>query len=72
MKKQKSIKTDFKKLKQMLDKDIDYSDSPATTKTKEFWEDAVIVIPAKKKHSKSKASDLGKFGRHGSRGQTAG
>ena len=70
MKKQKSIKTDFKKLKQMSDEDIDYSDSPATTK--EFWEDAVIVMPAMKKHSKSKASDFGKLGSHGSRGQAAG
>ena len=32
----------------MKDEDIDYSDSPATTK--EFWDDAEVVMPVSKKH----------------------
>lgn len=48
MKKQKSTETDFHRLESMNENEIDYSDSPATTK--EFWDDAEVMMPAPKKH----------------------
>jgi uncharacterized protein (DUF4415 family) len=38
--------SDLKRLDAMLDKDIDYSDSPATDK--DFWKSATVVLPKNK------------------------
>lgn len=39
-------RTDWKRLEEMRDEDIDYSDIPPLTE--EFWENAVLVRPGKK------------------------
>ncbi len=41
-------RTNLAKLRRMADKDINYKDSPATTK--EFWEDAQVFMPQHKIH----------------------
>ena len=48
MKKQKSMKTDSRRLEKMSDNEIDYSDSAPTTT--EFWDDAEVIMPTTKKH----------------------
>ena len=39
-------KTDWERLKNMKDEDIDYSDIPETDD--DFWKDAEVVAPVKK------------------------
>jgi uncharacterized protein (DUF4415 family) len=46
IKKKSRSKTDMAKLRRKDDKDINYEDSPATTK--EFWENAEIFMPKPK------------------------
>jgi uncharacterized protein (DUF4415 family) len=41
------IFSDMKRLRNMKDEDIDYSDIPATDE--EFWQGAKVVFPARKK-----------------------
>lgn len=43
-----SSNTDWQKLQQEDDSDIDYTDSPPTTN--EFWENAKVVMPHHKVH----------------------
>jgi uncharacterized protein (DUF4415 family) len=48
LKKSSSSRTDLAKLRRKDDKDINYEDSPATTK--EFWADAKVFMPQHKVH----------------------
>ena len=48
IKKSSRSKTDMAKLRQKDDKNINYEDSPATTK--KFWKDAEIFMPQHKVH----------------------
>jgi uncharacterized protein (DUF4415 family) len=48
IKKNSRSKTDMAKLRQKDDKNINYEDSPATTK--EFWKDADVFMPQPKIH----------------------
>jgi uncharacterized protein (DUF4415 family) len=43
----KKIFSDLNKLREMKDEDIDYSDIPETDE--EFWRDAKVIFPAKKR-----------------------
>ena len=40
-------KTDWERLKNMKDEDIDFSDIPETNE--DFWKDAEVIVPIKKK-----------------------
>lgn len=55
MKKQKSIKTDFQRLEEMANSEIDYSACPATTQ--DFWDGAEVIMPATKKHISLRLDD---------------
>lgn len=47
MEKKKSCKTDLEKLRNMKDEDIDFSDIPELGP--DFWENAELIVPEKKK-----------------------
>jgi uncharacterized protein (DUF4415 family) len=48
-------KTNYKKVKKVPDKEIDYSDIPETDE--EFWSDAEVLFPAKKRHVSIRLDD---------------
>jgi uncharacterized protein (DUF4415 family) len=50
-----STKTDFKRLAELTDEDIDYSDIEMSDE--EFWKDAEVVFPSKKIHLSIRLDD---------------
>lgn len=48
-------KTNYKRLKKLSDKDIDYSDIPSTNE--KFWQDAEVIFPTKKTHVSIRLDD---------------
>ena len=48
-------KTNFKRLKKISDKDIDYSDIPETDES--FWSDAEVQFPSTKTHVSIRLDD---------------
>jgi uncharacterized protein (DUF4415 family) len=48
-------KTNFKRLKKISDKDIDYSDIPETDES--FWSDAEVQFPSRKTHVSIRLDD---------------
>lgn len=55
IKKNSKNRTDLAKLHKLDDRDIDYSDNPATNE--DFWKDAKIVMPTHKVHLSLRLDD---------------